>query len=684
MRLLSLALSNFKGIKSFEFKPNGSDACVVADNSVGKTTLADSEFWLLTGKDSLGAAEFGIKTLDKDNQPLHNLEHCVEGVYDVDGRTLTLKKVYKEVWERKKGEATKTFTKHTTDYFVNGVPVQKLEFDRQVENVCSAKRFQELTDPAHVISRMKWEDRRRLLLEICGDVSESDVISSSRALSPIRNFLEDRSIDDYRKIAKGTKDKINGELKEIPVRIAECDRGMADIPAGNYEADAETLAAAIADLESQKANLSSGGAVAEARNKFLELQGKMHARANELQSGGVNPARTEALSRQQQLTQEVKLAEIELNVLEASARNLERQVADMDAVRERTKAAVAAEREKEFGGETACPTCGQDLPAENVEEARARFNLAKADTLEKMLAAGKTYREERDAVAATLATKTTEIETVKISLEKLRTDLDAVVIPEESYVHPSDDAEYQRLTTAKAEAQKVVTGLQENSAAAAATLDEDLTKKRSLHRATLSTIEAVNRNKQSIDRKLELADREKELAEEFEVIEGQLFLLDEFLRQKVKLLTDRINSKFALVRWKLFNELVNGGIEECCIATVGGVPYGQGLNNAACINAGLDVINVLGAHYGFSPPIFIDGAESVTDVLPTRAQQIRLVVAPWPKPEEGVPFVPRPTDRGKELAARITFASKSTQPAGEKKPAPTVIQTEQQAQEALL
>lgn len=81
-----------------------------------------------------------------------------------------------------------------------------------------------------------------------------------------------------------------------------------------------------------------------------------------------------------------------------------------------------------------------------------------------------------------------------------------------------------------------------------------------------------------------------------------------------------------MARFKLFNVLVNGGIEECCETTYNGVPYSN-LNSGARLNVGLDIINVLADHFGFAPPVWIDNAESVTDILPTRGQQIRLVVS---------------------------------------------------------
>ena len=92
------------------------------------------------------------------------------------------------------------------------------------------------------------------------------------------------------------------------------------------------------------------------------------------------------------------------------------------------------------------------------------------------------------------------------------------------------------------------------------------------------------------------------------------------------MLENTINANFKMVEFKLFNELINGGIEETCEATVNGVPYAS-VNNAGKINAGLDIINALQKIYEVSAPIFIDNAEAVVDFLNNDAQLIKLYVS---------------------------------------------------------
>ena len=69
------------------------------------------------------------------------------------------------------------------------------------------------------------------------------------------------------------------------------------------------------------------------------------------------------------------------------------------------------------------------------------------------------------------------------------------------------------------------------------------------------------------------------------------------------------------------------GLKETCETLYKGVPYSGGLNNAARINVGLDIINTLSEHYGFSAPIFVDNSEAVTQLLDVNAQMISLIVS---------------------------------------------------------
>ena len=95
------------------------------------------------------------------------------------------------------------------------------------------------------------------------------------------------------------------------------------------------------------------------------------------------------------------------------------------------------------------------------------------------------------------------------------------------------------------------------------------------------------------DRIRDLEQQEKTLVAEYEALEKELFLTETFIRRKVELLEDSINSRFKMARFKMFSEQINGGLSECCEILYQGVPFDRGLNKGAQTMVGADIINTL-------------------------------------------------------------------------------------------
>ena len=124
----------------------------------------------------------------------------------------------------------------------------------------------------------------------------------------------------------------------------------------------------------------------------------------------------------------------------------------------------------------------------------------------------------------------------------------------------------------------------------------------------------------------ELKADAKNAAEALESIEKMLFTIEEFTRFKAKFVEGSINDLFRVATFRLFREQANGGIEDRCDVVHEGVPY-IGVNNGMKINLGIDIINTLSAAFGVRVPLFVDNAESVTNLEPAASQIIRLVVS---------------------------------------------------------
>lgn len=658
MRLLELSLHNFMGIRSLSLEPLGEDLNIYGDNGAGKTTIASAWSWVLWGKDSAGDSQFAIKTLTPSGEAHHGLDHEVEAVLELEsGRRVQLRKIYRETWTKRRGEAQRTLTGHTTDHFVDGVPLQKQEYDAEVAAIAEESAWRLLTDPLHFAERMHWEERRRLLLEVCGDVTDAEVIASDDALADLTEILGDRDLERHRQVLAARKAEINKELDRLPVRIDEVTRGLPDLPAETekeIEHSVKTLRAQANEAEAERQRVESGGEAAEKRRRLAEvdaeLQGLRTAAAEKAE--GLLVVKRGARNKAQAAVADARAAA-------EWARKAERQNEEEIAALERR---MAAERERfdrvnaeAFSHEEpdTCAACGQALPADRVQAARERalaaFNEDKARRLAAIREEGQRLKARRDELAAGeaphLSAKTTEAD---LAVERAESELAAatVVLEEAEAAKPraEDDERYAGLETLRTTLDFALETLRTDNAAALASAKERIDRLRGQVRAEESRLALFGQRQRGEARIEELKAREKELAAEFERLEHEDHLCEEFTRTKVRLLEGRINERFRLARFQLFKVQVNGGLRECCEVTVNGVPYSSGLNHGARVAVGLDIIRTLQEHFSLRPPVFIDQAESFTSLPEMDCQVIRLIVSEADKELR----IERVNDQGKE------------------------------------
>jgi DNA repair exonuclease SbcCD ATPase subunit len=619
VKLLKLTLKNFKGIRDFSLEANGKNVNCYGDNATGKTTIFDAFLWLLFDKDSKNRKGFELKTLDENNSPIHNLNHEVEGIFEVDGKQISFRKVFAEKWTKKRGSATEEFTGHTTDYFVDGVPVKKNEYDGKIAEIANEEIFKLLTNPTYFNEHLHWQERRKILLEICGDITDDEVIASDPSLSKLPEILSGRKLEDHRKVITANRTEINKELEKIPVRIDETHRSLPDITSTIDPNKAQELKKAIQEKQQELARIESGGELAEKKKQYREVEAEIMRLQTEYKKeieAQVEAKLKEIKSLQDksfELQQKTKVTMPDpyINALEDSIENLRKKWFEVDA--------------QEFSESGTCPTCGQPLPAEKIEETRANFNREKAEKLEQITVEGKEKNALLEKEKAAFNERVKQAEKAKEELKKvedeigvLKNGIDSLRL--ETYFAPE-------LTQKKQDLEQAIANLESGTVETKQKIHQEIQNLQS----ELDEIERARVRKEQYDlgmkRIQELKEQEKELAKAFEKLESEMYLTEQFIRTKVDLLESKINSRFKLARFKLFDQQINGGLSEVCEALFNGVPYSGGLNNAARINVGLDIINTLSEHYGFTAPIFIDNAEAVTQLIDTRGQQIRLIVS---------------------------------------------------------
>ena len=631
MKLTKLELLNFKGLKAFTIHFNG-DVIIRGDNATGKTTVFDSVCWLLFGKDSLDRADFEIKTLDR-GEPVHKVNHEVTGTFTLDeGGTVELKRVYREKYSSPRGGEV-TMTGHTTDYFVDGVPKKEKEYKEIVNSLVDENIFKLITNPLYFNETYSWQNRRKLLLEMCGDISDEDVIAEYSELKALTDILSGHSVDDHRKVVASKKAAINKELDMIPVRIDEALRGKPtiDTPRDVLIQEISLATTTLETLEADKALLVNGHAVVDTRAELRDVQRRLMARESELQ---MEYKKQSALK-----SNEYDMVVSELNNLSSKVENTKhcldtsnRDIQHIESVINELMDQRQQVNEDAFvmDIDENCPTCGQKLPAEQIQAAREKaetnFNLRKSKRLEEINQSIELKQQDienikkRDAGLEPVETLEALIKAKELVKQTITDEIGQLTAPV-----LDDDSIYADLKAEEFMLQMKLDESNTDHSEEIADIDKRIAATKE-HRINLETeLNKYEEAKRIDTRVAELESQQAELAAEKSKLDEASYLMDEFVKAKVNMLEDVINSRFKLARFKMFNVMLNGNVEECCETTYKGVPY-RSMNNAARINVGLDIINALTSYFKVNAPVFIDNAEAVTEFVPVNSQTIKLIV----------------------------------------------------------
>lgn len=622
MKLTQLNLQNFKGIEFGDFRFTN-NTIIRGDNATGKTTVFDALCWLLFGKDSLDRADFQIKTL-KNGEPVHNVNHMVQAAFDnEDGTWFTLKRIYREKYSNPRGGEVK-LTGHTTDYFINDVPSKEKEYKAFINNMINEDVFKLITNPLFFNEQYTWQNRRKLLLEMCGDVDDASVINSKDELKRLTELLNGRSVDEQRKIIASKKTAINKELDMIPVRIDEAVKCKPTPLEAEQKLkdDIATIESGIKQLEEDKSVIVNGLDGAERTTKIREVKRKLADRKSQLMN--------EHTDKERRLEHKYKLSLVQLQMAESERDRykdreyeLDNQIKQEEARIEKLQAEFDTFNKQQFDDEN-CPTCGQPYPAEKRAELEAMFNIQKATNLEewqKLIDSAKALRqnyiEQKEIMqvkADGMSSQIEELSNTKDTKQKAMNEVGEVDLDNDVQVNDLKAElfmlELDEDNTSDDQLKRIDSELSE------------LADKRSTLQTELTKYDVIRDITKRIN---ELEQEQQRLINEKNLVDETAFLLDEFVKAKVEMLEDTINKHFTITTFKMANVLVNGSVEDCCETMVDGVPY-RSLNNAARINAGIDVINALTKFYKVNAPVFIDNAEAVTKFIDCKSQTIKLIV----------------------------------------------------------
>lgn len=643
MKTVELKQVNLENYKKFEaseyqFAPR---TMVSGRNRQGKTTLMDAYFDTLTGKLADGTSPNNVRRKEDGEE--------VEGVVSreltllIDGDETVIRK------ETKKGKSSST-----TKYQVDGFDYNQTKYKEFLKGISDSETIMMCSNARVFLNELrKSTASARAMLEKMAGFNADKVLQDNPEVSEI---IKNHSVEEVVK-------KLNKDRKDIQKKI-----GAKKVEIDTVKKQ-ETPDFTILE-EKKNAVLDNLNGLLE-KEKLLNETNKAY---DELcyEITGLKKSRDAIISNAAEALQEEKRKivsllndrrfkqkqeEDNLRVLEnflVTAEKPERIQQRITVLQEKYKqtyastfdeTALNAIQNEKFDPESAiCPTCGQNLPEEQVERLKTEFEQKKqerihaefakkeqfkADKQQKLkditeegnseVARRKEVEEKRKDIESqieqtkkNISTLASEIAQKNQELEKLPADPDM-----------SGNEEYQAVVAEIQKKQEQLDGLTNNSEENAAVQAERMSAEKEL-----TGIETkIEMAKQAVQKQTETLEQlnteQKELGQEDSDIQQKLDMLKEFSIKKNQALAEAINPLFKHFQFQFLDYTQDGEPVEVCRMIVDGIDYFNGLNHSDQILCNIDLVAGLQELNGFKLPIWIDDAESVNEErFPKMEQQV--------------------------------------------------------------
>lgn len=633
-------MTNFKGEKQRTTKFNADVTTISGGNGLGKSRHFNAFIWLLFGKDSQDRKDYEVKTR-VNGEELHKVECSVTGVLDCDGEEITIKRSLAEDWVKPQGQAEPVYKGNHTECWWNETPVSVSEYDRRIQSIINIDIFKMITNP-EFFPAMNWKLQREQLFQLAGTITDAEIASQKPEFALLLDKISGKSLADFKAEVSNKKKRLKSELDQIQPRIDQTHKMKPE------NEDFTALEVRINDIDKEIADIDESlSSVTTVMRKSAEAEQARQNRINALKKEqlqiifnaeaeaektafNANAEKRELEAETKNKRRELELKQRELVSAQQERKRLADEIIKASALQDDLRQQWFEENYRQYDDGTNCPLCGQQLPDKMILEAAELFAKAKIEKLEEINEKGKRLGDTIEELKNLINKANKDIEiigddinTLKIEIEKAEAALSATPTVTASEIIPENIPEWVAR-------QKEITGLEATVSTDSSQIDTtDLQNRKKALLQELTEVIDHLKNREIISRcDKEIADLEengRKLAQQIADLEKEEYTVQQFTVTKINECSKRINSMFKFVTFRLFDYTLDGNPVETCIPLVDGVPYGSA-NTAGQLNAGLDIINTLCRHYGICAPIFIDGRESVNEIIPTESQIINLVV----------------------------------------------------------
>lgn len=646
IKLVSVRFENFKKLnRTVEFGEKKTQ--IFAMNRTGKSSMADGIFWVLFGKSSTGKSEgkeFRPRPYDSLGIDVDHVDVVAELVLLVDGVEVVLRKTQRQNWVRKRGTTTEVHEGDKNIYAWNNVEISETEFKRRIADIVSEKNFMLITDPT-AFFRLSKQEKLDLILSLIANVTEEQILMEVGGFDELLKFVRDgKKLEEVKATSKRSISDMTKERDQISAFINERSKDIVDMDVSDIELQRNAINEKIAEIDQKIEDSTAAVTEYDEKSKnIIELKMKQSENIRIANEGLVKQKREiqkridKAENDFQVAMQKQKMAELEierLNRIVESNKTLRAELAKKVETEEAKTFPEYVEPEPLSSDALVCPTCGQDLPEElkqrkiecfekdkklhweKYEVDKGKFEADQSELLDKICQEGKACVEKINKAKEDLETAKNFLESAKAdkitaNADKTKAMEELAALPEQ--VDLSNNQEYEALCLEIQAKEEVLRNMNTGAEYRSQLKAEKAEWETELSVVNQKFVVAAK----SDEAKERVAELEQQFKDKVQLIADQeriLMMCEEFQTAKDNYLTEEVNKHFENVRFQLFRQQKNGGVERVCdVYTKNGSPYGENTTSGAeKLIMGLEVINVLSGIIGVTAPVIIDNAEKVS------------------------------------------------------------------------
>lgn len=616
-------------------------------NREGKSTLQDAYLDVLTGKMANGTEPASIRRKE-NGVDVPKVDVVRELTLSIDGKEKVIRKITKQKWRKPRGQSEEVFDGNETSYEIDGFPAKSKDYTEFIQSIAEPSTLLMCSNPKPFLDTLqKSTAESRKVLEKMSGFDIAQFMEENPQYTHVEEITKGHSVEDT---LKKLRKELNAQKKKVDAKNTEI----------AYESNRSVEAEDTSSIESQKQELNVELSKLEEQEQILADSAKGYDSLT-YEIRGLKSSKDGLISKADKELKDKKA--VIMNVYYDLAKNKiekesairmlgmeldnhiragQQEKADLDRARQdypRIKEMEwddselkAIEAETFNDSDTICPTCGQELPEEQITKLKASFEEKKKARIEAQLKVKESFESEKqeklkyvcdlgNTSAAKLKKTNKEINKLQSEISVAQDEVAELTkqIEEEQSkftelpesVDMSNDEEYLAVTARIAELEEKLKSF------------DDVPGKKQELRIQISN---VMKQISNVDADIKIAqaavtEKEKRIAELKEElkklgqvkanIEKNIDTVLNFSNQKNKALAEKINPYFKHFQFSFLDYTIEGNPVETCKMICNGIDYNSGLNHSDKILCEVDLLNGLQEMNGLNLPIWIDDSESI-------------------------------------------------------------------------